>query len=509
MYKYKRNGFTLVELMAVIIIISLIALLTFPNIINQIKKTKKSNNKMIEDVVIEQAKKYVSDNTDDFQEKKYCFSIDTLVDKDYVKDEIVKINDFINKKVVYITNEGKYEYNIVDKDKCNTYDYVDNEGNGYTEVEYIESTGEQYIDTAYYPNESTEIDISFNYYTTTIPKSSDWNGIFGVRDGNTSSGKSFGLFVNRGSYAAALNYGNVDTSTIAGTNIAEKTNIKNIGKTFYYNGQELIKFENNPIQSTRPMYIFASNLSNVPRYANMKLYYFKIKDNNSLIRDYIPVIDKNEIGCLFDNVEKKCYYNNGDGRFLTPHEKPVKKIDKYSNVNYIHMTGKQYIDTEYSLWSNSNWKIELEYELDTHYSFNQLFGSLDVNSPRDELWSDSSGMYCIRFLGQRTDVSSLSIGKKYTIVLDNSQDNLLNYIDGELVSTINKPQTSVMSTLGFGHRFGGGYLKGKVYILKFWSNGQLVRDYIPVLDDDGVPCLLDNIEKKCYYSFTGNDFLYG
>ena len=34
--KNKKMGFTLVELMAVIIIISLIAILTFPNIINQI-----------------------------------------------------------------------------------------------------------------------------------------------------------------------------------------------------------------------------------------------------------------------------------------------------------------------------------------------------------------------------------------------------------------------------------------------------------------------------------------
>ena len=94
MYRYKRNGFTLVELMAVIIIISLIALLTFPNIINQIKKTKKSNNKMIEDVVIEQAKKYVNDNEEEFQDDDgYCLSIDTLVDKGYVNEQLVDINN--------------------------------------------------------------------------------------------------------------------------------------------------------------------------------------------------------------------------------------------------------------------------------------------------------------------------------------------------------------------------------------------------------------------------------
>ena len=118
MYKYKRNGFTIVELMAVIIIISLIALLTFPNIINQIKKTKKSNNKMMEDVVIEQAKKYVNDNKEDLLEDEYCLSISTLIDNDYIKEDIVNINDIKDNKVVHITLDNNNSYEVVDKNKC-------------------------------------------------------------------------------------------------------------------------------------------------------------------------------------------------------------------------------------------------------------------------------------------------------------------------------------------------------------------------------------------------------
>ena len=99
MYKYKRNGFTLVELMAVIIIISLIALLTFPNIVNQIKKTKKSNNKMVEDLVLTQAKKYVSDNPSEFEDNEYCIGIDALLNNDYIKDGIVKNSDIMSRKL--------------------------------------------------------------------------------------------------------------------------------------------------------------------------------------------------------------------------------------------------------------------------------------------------------------------------------------------------------------------------------------------------------------------------
>ena len=104
--------------MAVIIIISLIALLTFPNIINQIKKTKKSNNKMIEDVVIEQAKKYVSDNKDELLEDEYCLSISTLIDNDYIKEEIVDINGIKDNKKVQVISGDKNSYKIVDNDDC-------------------------------------------------------------------------------------------------------------------------------------------------------------------------------------------------------------------------------------------------------------------------------------------------------------------------------------------------------------------------------------------------------
>ena len=140
MYKYKRNGFTLVELMAVIIIISLIALLTFPNIINQIKKTKKSNNKMIEDVVIEQAKKYVSDNKDELLEDEYCMPISTLIDNDYIKEDIVNINDIKDNKVVHITLDNNNSYEVLDKNKCflSAVKYLLNKTNPITVTNYTD-----------------------------------------------------------------------------------------------------------------------------------------------------------------------------------------------------------------------------------------------------------------------------------------------------------------------------------------------------------------------------------
>ena len=38
--------------------------------------------------------------------------------------------------------------------------------------------------------------------------------------------------------------------------------------------------------------------------------------NDTLVRDYIPVLDANDRPCLFDKVSKTCFYNQGKGEFL-------------------------------------------------------------------------------------------------------------------------------------------------------------------------------------------------
>ena len=99
--------------MAVIIIISLVAILTFPSIVNQIKKTKESTKNNINDIVISAAKRYVADNPDKFENNSYCIPISELVDNDYVKEDVVKNkdNDLSRKCVSFNNSSNKYSIN--------------------------------------------------------------------------------------------------------------------------------------------------------------------------------------------------------------------------------------------------------------------------------------------------------------------------------------------------------------------------------------------------------------
>lgn len=307
MYKYKRNGFTLVELMAVIIIISLIALLTFPNIINQIKKTKKSNNKMVEDIVLAQAKKYVSDNKDEFEEDRYCLSIDTLIDNDYIKENVIDIvDDLKDNKVIEIKYNNTFKYKIVNQNKCCTYDICDDNGNGYTEVEYLESTGTQYIDLETKGNQNNKIELHF-FVTEQIQK----RGIFGFFGQNINSYYIYSSGAGDVFQVGFQNRSNTKISIAANEEytITNDANIIIINEN-NYNLPNATIFE-----TTDNLLLF--NLSGGDYIGlPIRLYYFKLYENDELIRDLIPVIDSQERPCMFDKVEKKCYYNNGTGEFL-------------------------------------------------------------------------------------------------------------------------------------------------------------------------------------------------
>ena len=50
--------------------------------------------------------------------------------------------------------------------------------------------------------------------------------------------------------------------------------------------------------------------------SKMRLYSFKIYDNNKIIRDFIPVIDDKNIPCMYDKVSGEYFYNQGTNNFL-------------------------------------------------------------------------------------------------------------------------------------------------------------------------------------------------
>lgn len=119
----KKNGFTLAELLGVIVIIILLLLLVFPSIINQLKEGKNNISNAVEQLIFNSAGNYIDANPNTYPpkaNKTYCLSLKQLVDAGEISetlliDEKGKTLDLEKKIEVKVQNQKKsYQMN----DQC-------------------------------------------------------------------------------------------------------------------------------------------------------------------------------------------------------------------------------------------------------------------------------------------------------------------------------------------------------------------------------------------------------
>ena len=120
-----NKGFTLVELIGVIVILAAISLIAFPLILEQVRKTQTSLDRASEELIITSAELYVDKNQGVYPRivgNVYCISLNTLVASGELKSSVVENIDKGNIKVnetvkVSVTAVG-YEFELVTSDNC-------------------------------------------------------------------------------------------------------------------------------------------------------------------------------------------------------------------------------------------------------------------------------------------------------------------------------------------------------------------------------------------------------
>lgn len=79
----QQKGFTLIELMGVVLILTIIGLIAVPSVINQIKGTQEDVNKVRRELFIAAASNYLSINSSSYplvNGKVYCIRVTNIVD---------------------------------------------------------------------------------------------------------------------------------------------------------------------------------------------------------------------------------------------------------------------------------------------------------------------------------------------------------------------------------------------------------------------------------------------
>lgn len=410
---------------------------------------------------------------------------------------------------------------------------------GYTQVEYLESTGTQYIDTGIVPNVTTRVVAKIAFQEV---------GNDALCWGSRSSG-TYSTSLDQfycGHTGAQLWYFSARTKTIIRTVISSNV---------FYD----IDVTNTRVSATvtQSIYLFAlNNLGTAIPNSSSKIAKFEIYNNGVMVRNLIPAKRNydNVLG-MYDTVNGVFYTNAGTGTFnvgsvvskksvgdlvtdtsdinygkykipiLTNStatniylNKPLRKTSKlptgYTQVEHIRSTGTQYIDTGFKATGNT--KVKIKVQLPTQTNVQQgIFG----------VRTGDTGRFGV-FTGSRVDALRVNyntggaLGGSTTAIPNFNATNVNEIevsnkliVNDVLVSEVNKTsfQSSVNLYLFTNNNNGTPQLEmeGMIWYCKIWDNDVLVRNFIPCKNPSNVVGLYDTVNDVFYTNAGSGSFIAG
>lgn len=185
----------------------------------------------------------------------------------------------------------------------------------YEEVDYIESTGTQYIDTGIVPKSTTKVDCEMA--VTDITSGKQINGW-----GSTGSVEAIFWGLRSTGYL---------TSCFSGSYVAVDCLAGDVEKHSYSmsNGSQTIdgvQYATDTMEDTaedgQTIYLFAQHTEFSPyiSYAKERIFSCQIYDNDTLVRNFQPIQIETGEYALVDKVNNKVYHNAGTGEFIAGEE---------------------------------------------------------------------------------------------------------------------------------------------------------------------------------------------
>ena len=177
---------------------------------------------------------------------------------------------------------------------------------GYTRLRYIQSSGTQYINTGFKPNQNTRVVMDIQ-----AVGASGTYFAFGARQSNTSN--AFCLFFYNG-WAADYQTSN-QRKTFPSIAFTDRLEI-DFNKTVCTVNGQTATFTAATFQSPVEMMLLAVNTNGtIANKLAAKLYACQIYDNGTLVRDFVPAKNSSGTAGLYDTAKGVFYTNAGSGAF--------------------------------------------------------------------------------------------------------------------------------------------------------------------------------------------------
>lgn len=112
-----KKGFTLVELLASIVLLGLLMMVSYPKIIEMVENKNEEIDESKQTLIYSAVDTYINNNLNDYPKDigaKYCFSIDFLDKENLIP---VDVDDYLTKSVRIIIGKTN-SYKVVESTTC-------------------------------------------------------------------------------------------------------------------------------------------------------------------------------------------------------------------------------------------------------------------------------------------------------------------------------------------------------------------------------------------------------
>ena len=454
---------------------------------------------------------------------------------------------------------------VISQLKLNSISGLPNE---YKQVEYIESTGTQWIDSGYIANNNTRVVIDYQF-TSLID-----SFLLGCRNNSTSNAYTVNLAYSGKN--AVTSYGNTGNTQFGDADVNRHIVDKNKNK-FYFDGELLLIQTENSFTCPSSLEIFSCHNGDTSGYlpSLARIYSLKIYDDDMIVKDFIPCVRKvdNTAG-LYDLVNNKFYTNEGTGEFTVGNEvgkvvtrynkSTISKItvddvdyhfaksnevtngvcenavnepiidmnikgnsiqrllpEEYQEVEYLENSGIQRIDT--GLVPTSSTSIDITYQSMAVVGKSQYILGSRENASTVVAYalngSSTNNYWDVRFNGVATSILAVNRSTdKYRSIVELNEGNgswtLTNLTTNETnemtLSGAVVNATANLYLFAYNQIDANTHTNLRIFACKIYENRVLIRNYIPCYrKSDKVAGLYDLVANVFYTNSGTGTFVVG
>ncbi len=343
---------------------------------------------------------------------------------------------------------------------------------GLVELEYIESTGTQHIETGISAKNITKAIIDFQFITIDSSRENQMMSVWVDASNHMQCGLTGTTFL-----------------TGRGTTFSQTSNM-----TARTTGTSI------PVGSPDVLIpLFAQRASALDRWSTAKLYSCKMYNNSTLVRDFIPAkrISDNKCG-LWDKVNFKFYIDENGGNFTAGTEKTtIAAIG--TPIEYIQSSGTQYINSGFI--PKATTRTIMKAEPMSWSAQSAFFGTRNATSPTASqayiAAVPAATLYRSDYFGSSLTAETPTIMQITNIDKNKNICSFNNIMITNTSSTVNA--TTNMFLLALNDVGTAKYfLSAKLYSCKIYDGDTLVRDFIPIKTTTNVYGLWDKVNKVFY-----------